>query len=140
MIDLTQAAAAEIRRIQHSREQQDSCFRIGVKTGGCSGLVYILELAESSQTGDRVYKSNNITIVVDEQSSPYLTALKLDFSEDLMGGGFRFHNPNTSTACSCGQSFTPATWYLCSVTCGISDRIRRSQESGEEIKRDWNIL
>ena len=106
MIDLTQAAAAEIKRIQQSRQQPDSYFRLGVETGGCSGLVYTLELEKSSQTGDIVYKHNDISIIVDRQSSPYLTELKLDFSEDLMGGGFRFHNPNAATTCSCGQSFT----------------------------------
>ena len=112
MIDLTQAAAAEIRRIQQSRQQPDSCFRIGVKTGGCSGFVYILELEKSPQTGDRVYQNKDITIIVDEQSSAYFTELKLDFSEDLMGGGFRFYNPQAATTCSCGQSFTATNWYL----------------------------
>ncbi|MGK7872080.1 MAG: HesB/IscA family protein [Xenococcaceae cyanobacterium] len=106
MIHLSQAAANEIRRLQSSCQKLDSHFRIGVKTGGCSGLFYTFELNEAIKPSDRVGESNGIFVVVDEQSYPCLKGLKLDYSEDLMGGCFRFHNPNASATCGCGQSFS----------------------------------
>jgi iron-sulfur cluster assembly accessory protein len=106
MIHLSQAAAAEIRRLQLSRQQPNTFLRLSVKTGGCSGLYYSFELEKESASNDRIYEHNGITIVVDERSDRYLQDLKLDYSEDLMGGGFRFHNTQASNTCSCGNSFT----------------------------------
>lgn len=106
MVALSQAAAREIQRIQTLRQQPDSCFRLAIKTGGCSGLYYALDLEAERQEGDRLYESNGISIVVDEQSSSYLQEIQLDYSEDLMGGGFRFYNPQATASCSCGHSFT----------------------------------
>lgn len=104
-IDITQAAAKEIKRIQSSRQKPDSQFRLRVKTGGCSGFLYCLDLDEVSQQDDRVCESNGISILIDEASYPLIKGLKLDYSEDLMGGGFRFQNPQASAICGCGQSF-----------------------------------
>lgn len=109
MIDLSQAAAREIRRLQFSRQKPDSRLRLGIKTGGCSGLFYTLELNEAAEASDLVCESNGICVITDEKSYPYLNGLKLDYSEDLMGGGFRFYNPNASATCSCGQSFSAAS-------------------------------
>jgi iron-sulfur cluster assembly accessory protein len=105
MIHLTQSAANEIKRLQDSRQQHHHYFRLGVKPGGCSGWFYTLNLSETIQKSDRHYESQGISIVVDEQSDGYLQELTLDYSEDLMGGGFRFHNPAVSSICGCGQSF-----------------------------------
>jgi iron-sulfur cluster assembly protein len=108
MIHLSQSAAKEIKRIQNSRQQPDSLFRIEVKRGGCCGLFYSFELQDplkETNKDDRLYESKGINIISDEQSSSHLQGLRLDYSEDLMGGGFRFHNPNASTTCSCSQSF-----------------------------------
>ena len=69
-------------------------------------MFYALELSQTDEQGDRIYQSNGISLVVDSQSYPYLQGLKLDYSEDLMGGGFRFHNSNVTASCSCGQSFS----------------------------------
>jgi iron-sulfur cluster assembly accessory protein len=106
MIDLSQAAANEIKRLQESCQQIGSYFRIGVKAGGCSGLYYTLELSATPQAGDCLYESQGISIIVDAESESYLQTLKLDYAEDLMGGGFRFQNPNASTTCGCGLSFS----------------------------------
>ncbi|MBE9168189.1 iron-sulfur cluster assembly accessory protein [Pleurocapsales cyanobacterium LEGE 06147] len=114
MIHISQAAATEIKRVQMSRNQPDSLFRLRVKEGGCSGLFYSLELEEHSRTsnsfgnnarGDLIYESQDIYVVVDELSYSSVRGLKLDYSEDLMGGGFRFQNPNAINTCSCGLSF-----------------------------------
>ena len=111
MIHFSEAAANEIKRLQSSRQKPDSKFRLGVKNGGCSGLFYTLELSEgetpqSSNDSDRYFESNGISVVIDALSYKYLKGLKLDYSEDLMGGSFRFHNPNAFATCGCGQSFS----------------------------------
>ena len=105
MIYLSQTAANEVKRLQKSRGKSNSYFRLGVKSGGCSEFFYTLDLTETSLSGDLVIESEDIKIVVDEASLPYLENLKLDYAEDLMGGGFRFSNPNATNPCSCGLSF-----------------------------------
>ena len=105
MINLSRAAANEIRRLKDSRAQPNSYFRLGVKPGGCAGLYYTLELSDTPQEGDRLYESEGISILVDESSDSYCQELKLDYGADLMGGGFRFHNPHVSSPCGCGLSF-----------------------------------
>lgn len=106
MIYLSHAAANEIRRLQTSRQQTESYFRLGVRQGGCSGLYYSLEFCQNPQKGDRIYESQGISILVDEKSDLYLQSLKLDFAEDLMGGSFRFQNPNAVATCGCALSFS----------------------------------
>lgn len=106
MIHLSEAAAGEIKRLQSSRNQPDSCLRLGVKAGGCSGLLYTMKLESVQTEGDTLFHHNNITIITDPESYEYLSYLQLDYSEDLMGGGFRFRNPKATTTCSCGQSFS----------------------------------
>ena len=125
MIHISQAAVREIKRLKQIRQQPDNLFRLSIKSGGCSGLFYDLELDNISphndtqekvegdrptplQRRDRVYESNGLTIIVDEQTCPYVQGLKLDYSEDLMGGGFRFQNPNAVSTCKCGLSFQTA--------------------------------
>jgi iron-sulfur cluster assembly accessory protein len=104
-IHLTPAAVDEIRRMQRRQPHPDSLFRLGVEVGGCEGMYYTLALIQAIQPGDICYKSQGISILVDEKSAPYLEGLQLDYAEDLMGGGFRFDNPNVSQTCSCGLSF-----------------------------------
>ncbi len=105
MINLTPTAIQEIKRMQKSRQQTDSYFRISVINGGCSGLIYILDLDKTKQESDYNYESEGISIIIDPETLPYLQGLKLDYSEDLMGGGFRFQNPQANKTCNCGQSF-----------------------------------
>lgn len=106
MIQLSQAAAREIKRLQLSRQQPNSYFRLGIKEGGCSNLYYTFELIESPESGDRVCESQGIAIAMNPSHLSYLQNLKLDYSEDLMGGGFRFSNPNAAATCGCGLSFS----------------------------------
>ncbi len=105
MINLSKAAAGEIRRLQMRRQKPEAQLRLGVKTGGCADLYYTIDFDESAHPSDRLYDCDGISVLVDEQSISYLTGLTLDYSEDLMGGGFRFHNPNAVESCGCGNSF-----------------------------------
>ena len=104
-IQISEAAASEIKRLQSSGNKPDSYLRLGIKPGGCSGLLYTLQLETKQEEGDNLLDHNHIKIIIDSQSYSKLQNLQLDYSEDLMGGGFRFRNPNATSTCSCGQSF-----------------------------------
>jgi iron-sulfur cluster assembly protein len=105
VIYITASAAREIERIKTMRHKQDSQFRLRVKQGGCCGYLYVFELDDSNTSEDHIFESNGISVAIDESSFPYIDELKLDYSEDLMGGNFRFQNPNAINNCGCGQSF-----------------------------------
>lgn len=110
-IEISQAAAREITRIKLARNQPDSQLRLKVDRGGCSGLFYCLELESRStepKEREHYFESNEISIVIDPHSYQYLDGIKLDYAEDLMGGGFRFQNPHAIESCGCGISFSLA--------------------------------
>jgi iron-sulfur cluster assembly protein len=103
-VSLSPAAIAEINRMKR-KHSSDALFRLGVQTGGCNGLYYTLALDEEAESSDRLLNWGGIQIVIDAQSWQYLNGLVLDYTEDLMGGGFRFTNPNAFSSCGCGNSF-----------------------------------
>ena len=105
MINISSSAIQEIRRLQAKFANPELLFRLQVEPGGCSGWIYKLNFDRRSPS-DRLYQSNGIDILVDPRSINYLNGLNLDYSEDLMGGAFRFHNPNAVTFCGCGNSFS----------------------------------
>jgi iron-sulfur cluster assembly protein len=108
MVEISAAAAREINRIKSSQQKPDSHLRVKIISGGCSGLFYHLSLESqrSSELSDLIYQSQGIAISIDSQSARYIQKLKLDYSEDLMGGGFRFQNSEATNTCGCGLSFT----------------------------------
>jgi iron-sulfur cluster assembly accessory protein len=106
MLQITSAALSEIKRMQHSRDQPNSYFRLDVIEGGCAGYCYRFTLCDRTTERDRQWKIQDLLVLVDEACLIYLENLRLDYAEDLMGGGFRFHDPNLSNTCSCGLSFS----------------------------------
>lgn len=106
MIQLSSSAAHEVKRLKSKHQGSELRLRLGIQTSGCAGLSYAMGLDHQLQAGDLVYESEGIQIVVDDASSNYLAGLVIDYSEDLMGGGFRFHNPNAGQTCGCGNSFS----------------------------------
>ncbi len=107
-MEISKAAIAEIHRMQAVRERLDSKFRIGLASGGCEHFYYTIDLTDAIATDDRVYDVSGIAVVIDRQQVEHLERLKLDYSEDLMGGGFRFENPIATNVCGCGNSFAIA--------------------------------
>ena len=79
--------------------------RVGVKSGGCSGLSYDLTFDKSIGENDKVFEDNNVKIAVEKKSFLYLAGTVLEFSGGLNGKGFVFNNPNASRTCGCGESF-----------------------------------
>lgn len=80
--------------------------RVGVKSGGCSGLSYDLKFDKTQLDGDKIFEDNDIKIVVDKKSFLYLIGTTLDYSGGLNGTGFVFKNPNANRTCGCGESFS----------------------------------
>jgi iron-sulfur cluster assembly protein len=81
-------------------------IRVGVKSGGCSGLEYVLKFDNQKTDADQIFEDNNIKIVVDKKSILYLAGTTLEYSGGLNGKGFVFNNPNASRTCGCGESFS----------------------------------
>ena len=80
--------------------------RVGVKSGGCSGLSYDLTFDKNIGENDKVFEDNNVKIAVEKKSFLYLAGTILEFSGGLNGKGFVFNNPNASRTCGCGESFS----------------------------------
>ncbi|GGX19983.1 HesB/IscA family protein [Aquimarina muelleri] len=80
--------------------------RVGVKSGGCSGLSYDLKFDKNQENEDKVFEDNDIKIIVDKKSFLYLIGTTLEYSGGLNGTGFVFNNPNASRTCGCGESFS----------------------------------
>ncbi|MTJ07032.1 MULTISPECIES: iron-sulfur cluster assembly accessory protein [unclassified Anabaena] len=113
MIHLSPAAVNEIRRLK-SKQPSNILFRLRVKSGGCADWFYDLafdttvnsEGDRTTQAIDTVLELQGIPVVIDSESLDYINGLSIDYSEDLMGGGFRFQNPQAISTCSCGNSFS----------------------------------
>ncbi|MBL4697950.1 MAG: iron-sulfur cluster insertion protein ErpA [Phycisphaerales bacterium] len=105
---LTELAAKEVRTIVASQELEAEkvCLRIGVKGGGCSGFSYLLDLTETQKDTDEVFEQHGIKIIIDPKSLLYLSGVTVDFKDEIMGRGFVFNNPNASSSCGCGSSFS----------------------------------
>lgn len=80
--------------------------RVGVKSGGCSGLSYELKFDKYINDNDKIFEDNDIRIAVEKKSFLYLAGTVLEFSGGLNGKGFVFNNPNASRTCGCGESFS----------------------------------
>ena len=80
--------------------------RVGVKSGGCSGLSYELKFDKQTGENDKIFEDNAIKIVVEKKSFLYLAGTVLEFSGGLNGKGFVFNNPNAQRTCGCGESFS----------------------------------
>ncbi len=107
-IHVTDKAAKMVRRFaEKDGHPDDFALRVGVKGGGCSGLLYVLSVVKYEPTPtDRVVDDNGIKIFIDKKSYVFLAGTELDFSDGLNGKGFVFQNPNAKKACGCGNSFS----------------------------------
>jgi len=106
MIQVTDKALTQIKKIMESENKKDQLLRIGVRSGGCSGLSYVMEFSQEQLPNDEVIEMNGVKILVDVFSAMYLKGSELDFSDGLNGAGFEFKNPNAARSCGCGQSFS----------------------------------
>ncbi len=101
-----------LKRLETIRKEKgvpkDAYLKIGVVSGGCSGLTYDLDFKAdvTPAENDKVFQFADINVLVDMRSFLYLAGTELDYTTGLEGQGFHFHNPNASRTCSCGESFS----------------------------------
>ena len=100
-----QEKVSQLMREEGFNPTQDF-VRVGVKSGGCSGLSYDLSFDDTKSDQDRLFEDNKVKILVDKKSLLYLLGTTLEYSGGLNGKGFVFNNPNADRTCGCGESFS----------------------------------
>lgn len=105
LVRLTEAAGGKVTALI-AREGQGDFLRVAITGGGCNGLSYKLRFAAEAKRGDILVRSAGIPVLVDAKTALYLKGTVLDFSDKMIGGGFKFTNPNAKASCSCGESFS----------------------------------
>ena len=112
IIRIKPRAMSRLVELKSKRDVPDDdplILRMGVRNGGCSGLSYVMDFSTADEITDEdevdEYRTEGIRCVVDAKSVLYLYGLELDYSDELIGGGFKFFNPNAEESCGCGSSF-----------------------------------
>lgn len=106
-IIISDSAIAQVKRIIAKDGRADVFLRLGVKGGGCSGFEYRMELDTLRRPIDIELQIDGVTIICDSKSAKFLEGSTFDYTGNLIGGGFKFENPNAARSCGCGTSFTP---------------------------------
>ncbi|SHH07247.1 HesB/IscA family protein [Flagellimonas flava] len=108
MIKVSETAKKKVATLMEEEgfDSTTDFVRVGVTSGGCSGLSYELKFDKSAGETDKVFEDNAIRILVDKKSFLYLVGTTLEYSGGLNGKGFVFNNPNAQRTCGCGESFS----------------------------------
>lgn len=106
MVQMTPLAAEKLTALLAEKNLSNYGLRVFVSGGGCSGFQYGMGFENTTEEGDFVFESNGVRVYLDSASAMYLEGATVDYVDSLMGGGFRIENPNASSTCSCGQSFS----------------------------------
>jgi iron-sulfur cluster assembly protein len=105
LIHLTEPACRKVEALLE-KEKAGSFLRVGISGGGCNGLSYKMKFVPEARKGDILVSFGDAKVVVDSKSALYLKGTQLDYSDALISGGFKFSNPNATSSCSCGESFS----------------------------------
>jgi iron-sulfur cluster assembly protein len=105
LVTATPDALVELKRLLDSEAESVTGVRMAVKGGGCSGLSYVLDF-DKERDGDNILIIGDVKFYMDKKSTIYLKGIELDYKEGLKGKGFVFQNPNASSTCGCGESFS----------------------------------
>ena len=108
MIKVAQTAKEKVSLLMKEEgfDPTNDYVRVGVKSGGCSGLSYELKFDDQLQVEDKLFEDNQVRILVDKKSLLYLVGTTLEYSGGLNGKGFVFNNPNAQRTCGCGESLS----------------------------------
>ena len=106
VLQVTDSAAAKVRSLVEEEDNPDLKLRVYVTGGGCSGFQYGFTFDEALADDDSVVEKDGIKVVVDAMSYPYLVGARVDYEEGLQGSKFVIQNPNASSTCGCGSSFS----------------------------------
>ncbi len=105
-IDLTENAVKRIKAILSGENKPDHGLRVSVVGGGCSGMSYNLSFDDNIGEFDKIFEIKGVKILCDLKSWLYVKGTTIDFSDDLLSGGFKIENPNAERTCGCGTSFS----------------------------------
>jgi iron-sulfur cluster assembly protein len=105
LIRLTAPAGVKVLSLA-VREAQGRFLRVAISGGGCNGLSYKMRFVGEAKPADILVRSAGVEVLVDPKSALYLRGTHLDYSDKMIGGGFKFSNPNAKASCSCGESFS----------------------------------
>jgi|UniRef100_UPI004049AFFE iron-sulfur cluster assembly accessory protein len=105
LVRLTESAGLKVKNLIQ-RERQGDFLRVAITGGGCNGLSYKLRFTPEPKRGDILVRSAGVPVLVDGKTALYLRGTQLDYSNQLIAGGFKFSNPNAKASCSCGESFS----------------------------------
>ncbi len=104
-IELSQRAAERVKKYLSDSERAIG-LRLAVKTTGCSGWAYVVQLTDAIKKTDHVCETQGVKIIIDSESMPYLDGTRMDFVRQGLGERFSFANPKAAAECGCGESFT----------------------------------
>ena len=105
VMQLTDNAAEQVKVLLAERGKPSMGIRVGVKSGGCSGLKYFVEYADEKNPFDEIIQDKGVTVLIDPKTLMYLLGTQMDFVSEQFKSGFTFTNPNEKGKCGCGSSF-----------------------------------
>ena len=105
IITLSDNAAQRIKEIMSKAKEPSIGVRIGVKSGGCAGMSYVMEYAKSSNSNDEVIEDKGVKVLIDPNAVMYLLGTEMDYKKEELSSTFVFKNPNETERCGCGESF-----------------------------------
>ena len=105
IITLSDNAAQRIKEIMSNVKEPSIGVRIGVKSGGCAGMSYVMEYAKSSNSNDEVIEDKGVKVLIDPNAVMYLLGTEMDYKKEELSSTFVFKNPNETERCGCGESF-----------------------------------
>lgn len=103
VLTLTDVAAERVRAIMASKDEA-TALRIGVKNGGCAGMEYTMDWADTADPLDEVIEDNGVRVLIEPKAVLFLLGAEMDYKVDKLSSGFVFRNPNQTSACGCGES------------------------------------
>ncbi|MFV2031881.1 MAG: iron-sulfur cluster insertion protein ErpA [Gammaproteobacteria bacterium] len=106
MLEFSDAAARKVKKLIEEEGNANLKLRVSVYGGGCSGFQYSFSLEEESKDGDKIVENQGVSLVVDPMSYQYLAGSEVDYNEGLEGAMFVVKNPNATSTCGCGASFS----------------------------------
>jgi len=105
IISLSENAAKRIKEIMSAAENKSIGVRVGVKSGGCAGMSYVMEYAKEINPNDEVIEDKGVKVFIDSAAVIYLLGTEMDYKKDNFSTSFTFNNPNETERCGCGESF-----------------------------------
>ena len=105
IISLSENAAKRIKEIMSGAEKNSLGVRVGVKSGGCAGMSYVMEYAKEINPNDEIIEDKGVKVYIDSAAVMYLLGTEMDYKKDNFSTSFTFNNPNETERCGCGESF-----------------------------------